>query len=90
MIKTETYTLPEFWANWLINGDADGYDEDEFTAMFEFAGKIVERHGKCWCIGMGDEPVGFMRHHDAADLFPYAAECAEFFFDVTPETETEQ
>jgi len=88
MIKTETYVLPEHWANWLVNGDPNGMDEDEFNAMFNWAQRMIDMHGKCWCIGTADSEPGFMRWHDAAEAFPYATECLEFIFDVTPEKET--
>jgi hypothetical protein len=89
MIKTETFILPEHWANWLINGDPDGMDEDEFNAMSKWVDRMIEEHGKCWCLGTTDAEPGIMRWHDAAAAFPYAANCLEFVFDVTPEKEPE-
>lgn len=32
-MKTETYTLPSFWASLLINGDATGYEESELAEI---------------------------------------------------------
>lgn len=89
MIKTENYILPESWANWFINGDPSGNDEDEFEAMEKWADELIAKHGKCWCIGTSDDEPGFVTWHDAAETFPYAANCLEFIFDVTPEKETE-
>lgn len=90
MIKTETYILPQHWANWLINGDGDGLEPEDSHAMFDWAHKMIKRCGKCWCLGTTDDDPGFLRWHDAADEFPYASTCLEFVFDVTPETEEER
>lgn len=45
-----TYTLPEHWACYLINGDATGFEGDEQAEIDEW----LEEHGNPYCVGVSD------------------------------------
>ena len=63
-IKTETYTLPDFWLCPLINGDYSGLEPEDIAKLEAFTVDMIARHGKCWAVGTSEEQ-GFMRYHDA-------------------------
>jgi hypothetical protein len=67
--KTVTYTLPLFWASYLINRDASGYTELELSWM---------HYWQCAHASLGDAldmtEVGFSRRH--------GQEMAEYVFPV--------
>lgn len=77
-MKTITYTLPAHWAVYLINADASGYDDAELEAIDAF----TENEGLGFCVSVSDDS-NFVTWHDARDFYPYAADCAEFTFEVT-------
>lgn len=81
-IQIQEYLLPSHWASALINGDYSGYDPEDIANINAFTDSMVREHGKCWCVGVGDD-TQFTRYHDASDIMPLAADCVEFQFDVT-------
>ena len=58
-IATNTYTLPAYWASYLVNGDASGITDDERAEIDAFC------EGLGTCSGTTDEPEYFQRHNDA-------------------------
>jgi hypothetical protein len=65
-MKTVTYTLPLFWAPYLINRDASGYTESELCVMHAW---------ECQHASLGDaftmEEIGFVRGQEMAEyVFP--------------------
>jgi hypothetical protein len=64
--KTVTYTLPLFWASYLINRDASGYTESELCGMHAW---------QCAHANLGDAldmvEIGFVRGTEMAEyVFP--------------------
>lgn len=60
MIKTIQYTLPAYWASYLINGDASGLEDGEQATIDAF----VAEEGNPHFTGCGDE-TWFARRNDA-------------------------
>lgn len=77
-MKTRTYTLPAHWAVYFVNGDASGYEDDEIEAIDAF----TESENLGFCVDVAED-TDFVTWHDASDFYPYAADCAEFTFEVT-------
>lgn len=48
-MKTEDFLLPVYWASYLINGDASGYEDDEFEAIERWC--TVNAPGPCLDVG---------------------------------------
>lgn len=48
-IKTEEFLLPVHWACYLINGDATGYEDDEFEEIEEWV--TCNAPGPCLDVG---------------------------------------
>ena len=48
-IKTEEFLLPVYWASYLINGDATGYEDDEFEEIEEWV--TCNAPGPCLDVG---------------------------------------
>lgn len=84
-MKTETYTLPGFWASYLINGDATGFDySDNGDADKNLADAWLESHQELGaCLNCSDNPE-FTHWHDARPEV-LACDCLEFTFPVLPE-----
>ena len=61
-IRTETYTLPEYWAPYLINGDATGYTRSELREMDVW----LDQHPGDVCID-GDGNRDEFRHSNDAN-----------------------
>lgn len=74
-MELNEYTAPESWACYLINGDASGYDPEEMEAILAFERELAGPVVSCTGPEDSDHP-GFLRWHDAADVYPYAADCA--------------
>ena len=70
-MKIETYTLPAYWASYLINGDASGYSDEEIAEIDDF------RAGKGRCEGCSDETEEFSWRNDANKL---GGMVTEFYF----------
>ena len=61
-MKIETYTLPAYWAGYLINNDPSGMEDWEIAEVDEFC------DGKGFCVGCSDETEEFSWHNDANKL----------------------
>lgn len=77
-MQYRSYTLPAHWAVYLVNADASAYEDEEIEAIDAFTGN----EGLGFCVNVADDN-GFVTWHDARDVYPYAADCAEFTFEVT-------
>ena len=73
MIQTQTFTLPIYWASYLINDDASGLTDDEQTEINEWCAA----HAPGPCIDVGE--AEFTIHGDDG---PSGADRAEFTFQV--------
>ncbi len=62
-MKTIEYTLPEFWASYLINGDASGMEDNEQSEIDEF----LKNENLGFCLSCSDEPE-FKWRNDANNL----------------------
>ena len=74
------YTAPAYWAPYLINGDASGFEDDEQAAC------------DAWIDSLGiGEPVScepadeFAASHDAWQFWPYACATERYTFLVRSE-----
>lgn len=68
----QTYTLPSYWASYLINGDASGLENGEEDEIDEWL--LSKQPG--YCVGVGDDHW-FSRSNDAGTL---AGDVAEYTF----------
>lgn len=75
-MKTEEFLLPMHWACYLINGDATGYEDDEFEAIE----KWVTCNAPGPCVGCADESA--LGHGDDGGLL---CDLAVFTFQVIEE-----
>lgn len=75
-MKTQTYTLPAFWACALINADESGMEDADIQAMNEWLD--TEKPG--YCLDCSEESF-FTKWHDASE-FVLACDCLEFTFGV--------
>jgi hypothetical protein len=80
-MKTLEFTLPSFWAAYLINDDPSGMDDKEIEAVDQWM-KMTRLPAPSDC---SEEP-DFVQWHDARDVYPYAADCSIFTF-LVGETE---
>jgi hypothetical protein len=74
-MKVDTYSLPAYWASFLVNGDASGLDDVELGIIK----KWMDVAGvKGACLSCSDEPE-FRRYHSA---YPevLATDCLDFHF----------
>ena len=78
-IKTVEYTLPNYWASALINGDYSG-DSDAETAVIN---EWLADHPHHSCIDVADD-ASFMSDHDASSYGVLACNVATFTFQVLP------
>jgi hypothetical protein len=75
-IKATTYTLPSYWASYLINGDASGLEAGEQETIDAF----VAKEGNPHFVYCGEEPY-FSRYNDAGTL---AGDVVQYTAHVTP------
>ena len=75
-MKITEYTLPEYWASALINGDYSGLAEEEAAALEAW----LEDEKPGLCVGCTDERE-FRSRHDAYAHCPYASNCLDYSFD---------
>ena len=71
------YTLPDFWAPALINGDRTGMsdeDEQQYDAWLE--ANIEEMGEGHWGLDLEDQESVFRRYHDAFSVM--ACDCYEY------------
>lgn len=75
-MKTQTFTLPAFWASALINGDESGLEPDEQTQLDQW----LKDNKPGYCIDVSSDE-SFTQWHDARD-YVLACDCAEFTFQI--------
>ena len=78
-IKTVEYTLPNYWASALINGDDSGLDDDENATLAAW----LNNHPNLSCIDVADDS-SFTAWHDARAYNVKACDAATFTFQVLP------
>lgn len=71
--ETVTGTAPSYWACYLINGDADGMEDEEIAQAGAFEAWLGGRIVDC-------EDAGFIHGHDARFIVgaAYAADCQTY------------
>jgi hypothetical protein len=72
-VKLETYTLPAYWASYIVNGDASGLEDGEQQEIDNFCTSCDL--GDCLDMANEDE---FSWHNDANNL---GGSTAEFTFE---------
>ena len=80
-MKTASYILPEHWASALIDGDDTGLDDRETKALNLFVEYMVEKHGACRCLDVGEDS-DFKKYHDAREYGVLACNVSEFTFEI--------
>ena len=75
-MKTETYTLPAFWASALVNGDYSGLEDDDEAHLVAW---LAAHPGLGSCLSCTEE-AEFRKHHDAPGVL--ACDCLDFTFPV--------
>lgn len=70
-LETVTGTAPDYWACYFINGDSGDMSESELRAADQFAAWLGAVPCDC-------EEAGFLRYHDAAQFWPFAANCQTY------------
>lgn len=71
--ETEIYSLPSYWASYLINGDASGMGDDDQADCDAFLASLP------WgwsCVDVSEE-TDFRHSNDAGTL---AGDCADYTF----------
>lgn len=71
-MEPDEYVLPAHYAGYLINGDRDGYEDDELEAIENWV------KGKGWCVGT-KEDYPFFQHGHALNR-NQGADCFTFLF----------
>jgi hypothetical protein len=69
----EIYTLPAYWASYLINGDCSGMSDSEIAEVDDFC------RDKGCCVSCSDEEEEFRWRNDANNL---GGSTLEFYFEV--------
>jgi hypothetical protein len=77
-MNTITFTLPDYWAPALINGDETGLDDDESAALTEFC-EWLNSQGINACAIDCTEESEFRHTHDATE-WVLACNCLDFTF----------
>ena len=77
-MKTETYTLPAFWACALFYGDYSGLEDEEIEAI-EAWQSAASGEGIGGALSVSESPE-FTVWHDARPFFDLAADCLEYTF----------
>jgi hypothetical protein len=72
-MQTETYSLPSYWASYLINGDSSDMEDDEQKACDMFLASLP--YG-WYCVDVSEES-DFRRSNDAGTL---PGDCADYTF----------
>lgn len=67
MKKTIKFILPAYWACYLINGDATGYEAEELSEIENFLNAHSAGNNRLYCVGCG-ELEWFAIHNDANSL----------------------
>lgn len=76
-MDTIEYTLPEFWASYLVNGDASGLSDNEQEEIDAF----LKNENVGFCLTCSEEPFFAWRH----DGGPLGATCLEYVFEAKRE-----
>ena len=71
--QTEIYSLPSYWASYLINGDASGMDDGDQADCDAWLASLPYGYN---CVDVSEE-TSFRRSNDATDL---GGDCAEYTF----------
>lgn len=70
-MKTETYTLPAYWASYLVNGDGSGLEDEEITEIDAWCERERHRIGAEFdtfvCVDCSEESE-FSWHNDATTM----------------------
>lgn len=74
-MKLITFTLPAFWAPYLINGDETSYEAGEVNTINDW----MEENNVSNCLDVSDEPE-FRSFHDARH-FVLPCDCLEYTFE---------
>lgn len=82
-MKTLTYTLPSYWASYLVNGDASGLEDAEIAEVDAFV-KSEANDGLFSCADVSEE-TWFAHTNDASGV---GGDVATFTFLVEDETPT--
>lgn len=76
--RSHTFTLPDYWAAALINGNFEPYEQGEAEAIRAF---LKEEGARLLFVTQEEEPQsGFLWKHDASHLWPFGSMCEEFIF----------
>ena len=78
-LQFETYSLPDYWASALINGDDSGLHDQEKNELLAFTNWMIEKHGRCEAVTCADEGH-FTKWHDATHLGVLACDAVEYTF----------
>lgn len=73
-----TFTAPEYWASYLINGDFSGLSDDEKAACDRWTAHLLETIGTGAPVDCED--AGFCRTHDAWSESPFSGDCQTYTF----------
>lgn len=76
-MEIEEYTLPAYWASYLINGDASGLEDGEQERIDAW----LKAHGNPWCLGCSDESYFKHTFYDVGGEL--AGDALDYQFDVT-------
>jgi hypothetical protein len=78
-LKTIDYTLPAYWASYLINGDESGLEGREALQIEGFlAGEGLLNN----CLSCSDDNGDFRKYHDATAYGILACDCLTYTFEV--------
>ena len=78
-LKTINYTLPAFWACYLINGDASYLEDNEALQIEAF----IAGEGLPWgCLSCSEDNGNFCKFHDARPYGVLACDCLTYTFAV--------
>ena len=80
-MKTETYTLPAFWASALINGDYSGLSVCDVLSVDLWLNTHPELGA---CLSCSEEAEFIHWHIDSPEVLP--CDCLDFLFPVTEST----
>lgn len=82
-LDTVELTIPTQWVAALVNADSTGLEDDEEAALDEFEQWAISEYNLVSSSPIDYEDLGFKRHHDAWDFYPYAGDVARCTFQVS-------
>jgi hypothetical protein len=80
-MKQETYTLPEYWASALINGDYSGMEDSEIGEIEDFISNKIQPNHYFMCIEADFDTKQFKPYNDANNM---GGDVIDYTFDVSP------